>query len=446
MEKFFLKLWTIKVETWQVALVLIVAMLGVIGFGAAVEKAATSRGSAGIAGLALKIARIPAESSHVVNQLLLDHRPTLARQQRFEGESGFKRFKNGDDEALLLARFDGDENRSVVEIMDLDNGAILHRYAPDIRALNAMSKETPVEAGPNAYRIGHPYLTEDGGLIFHGFTSPLYKIDVCSNIIWTIDRLFHHSLEKDAGGNFWAASWFRPPTTPYTPPDGRDPTIVQISPDGKILFEKSIHQILIENSLQHMVYPGGRYTRDPTHLNDVQPAMFDGPYWRRGDLFVSLRNRSTVLLYRPSTNKVLWVHNGPWMMQHDVDIISDHQIAVFNNNAAGFEWGAGVLGNNDTIIYDFATEELKSPFSEGYKDNEIRTPTEGRSEILADGELFVEESNYGRLLKMSAAGDLTWQYVNRASDGRLYVVNWSRYIDAELADKTAALAKQKCTN
>ena len=48
MEKFFLRLWTIKVETWQVALVLIVATLGVIGFGAAVEKAATDNKSSGV--------------------------------------------------------------------------------------------------------------------------------------------------------------------------------------------------------------------------------------------------------------------------------------------------------------------------------------------------------------------------------------------------------------
>jgi len=48
MEKFFLKSWNIKLETWQIALLLLVATLGAIGFGALVEKAATDNKSSGV--------------------------------------------------------------------------------------------------------------------------------------------------------------------------------------------------------------------------------------------------------------------------------------------------------------------------------------------------------------------------------------------------------------
>ena len=58
----------------------------------------------------------------------------------------------------------------------------------------------------------------------------------------------------------------------------------------------------------------------------------DGPYWRKGDLFLSLRSPSTVMLYRPATNKVIWRKDGPWSKQHDVDILDDHRISIFNNN------------------------------------------------------------------------------------------------------------------
>jgi len=110
-----------------------------------------------------------------------------------------------------------------------------------------------------------------------------------------------------------------------------------------------------------------------------------------------------------------------------------------------FEWGQYVLGVNDTAIYDFATGEIKRPYAEGYKRNDIRTITEGLSEILPDGEIFVEEQNYGRLLKMNAEGEITWRFVNRASDGRNYVVNWSRYLDKAQAVHTAQLAEQSCS-
>ena len=49
-------------------------------------------------------------------------------------------------------------------------------------------------------------------------------------------------------------------------------------------------------------------------------------------MFLSIRNRSVIIHFRPSTNKVLRVINGPFISQHDVDILNDSTISVFNNN------------------------------------------------------------------------------------------------------------------
>ncbi len=452
MEKFFLKRLKFSAEVWQIVLLLLVAILGVIGFGALVELGATRGARASsVSKLALDAARIPATGRRITREILTQYRPALAEHQRFEGEAGFKRFKTSDDEALLLARYDGDKGQSVVEIMDLEDGAVLHRYEPGIRDLYGRSKLKVEIAGVRRdkdsrnFRINHPILTEDGGLLFHGMNTPLMKIDACSNIVWMVDKVFHHSLERDADGNFWSATYLSPPVVGYVSSSWHDDALIQISPDGEVLYVKSVAEILIENDLQHLVYSGGSYSVDQLHLNDVQPVMTDGPYWRKGDLFLSLRRRSAIVLYRPSTNEIIWLRQGPWMMQHDVDILNDHEIAIFDNNTGVFEWGQHVLGVNDTIIYDFSTGETKTPYSEGYKINEIRTITEGLSEVLPDGEIFVEEQNYGRLLKMNTEGEITWRFVNRASDGRNYIVNWSRYLDKAQAIHTAQLAEQSCS-
>jgi hypothetical protein len=81
------------------------------------------------------------------------------------------------------------------------------------------------------------------------------------------------------------------------------------------------------------------YNDDPTHLNDIQPVLADGPYWKKGDLFVSLRNISSIMLYRPSTDQIVWMKRGPWLSQHDVDILDDHRISVYDNNVQ--DRGAG---------------------------------------------------------------------------------------------------------
>ena len=74
------------------------------------------------------------------------------------------------------------------------------------------------------------------------------------------------------------------------------------------------------------------FIQDPLHLNDIQPVMTDGPYWKRGDVFFSIRYKSMIILYRPSTNKIIWKGVGHSAGQHDVDILDDHRISIFNNN------------------------------------------------------------------------------------------------------------------
>ena len=40
--------------------------------------------------------------------------------------------------------------------------------------------------------------------------------------------------------------------------------------------------------------------------------------------------------------------------------------------------------------------------------------------------MFVEETNYGRTLYFNADGSLRWTHVNRADNGSVYIIGWSR--------------------
>ena len=133
-----------------------------------------------------------------------------------------------------------------------------------------------------------------------------------------------------------------PPSLPFEKVGNsfKDDAIVKMSAEGDIIFEKSVARIFIENGLEYLLFSiGGKggnenFNTDPTHLNDIQPVDFDGNHWKKGDVFLSLRNLSMVLLYRPSTNEIIWKGTGPFSQQHDVvDILDDHRISVFNNNS-----------------------------------------------------------------------------------------------------------------
>ena len=374
---------------------------------------------------------------------------------KFEGQTGLIKNLNYPKDLsgyLLLARFSYEKNRSVVELLDIENDEIIHTWEPDINKINSLSKlprdKIDLERDHNSHRyaMNHPLLMNNGDLITHS-SSPLIKINICSKLEWAVDNAYHHNNELDHEGNIWVPAWAFPEKTKGINLDFdtsfnqwntffHDDEIHKVSTDGKVLFEKTVISILKENDLGHLIFPVGE-NKDPLHLNDIQPAMKDTKYWKKGDIFISLRNISLILLYRPTTNKVIWYKQGPWIYQHDVDIINDYQITVFDNNRDDF-LKSYVLDYSETIVYDFEKDETFSPYRDGFKKNNIRTLSGGLSEILENGDIFVESTDNGRLLRMDKKGNIKWQYVNREKDENIYMINWSTFfesIDNELLTK-----------
>jgi len=157
-----------------------------------------------------------------------------------------------------------------------------------------------------------------------------------------------------------------------------------------------------------------------------------------------------LFLYRPSTNKIIWYQTGPWMNQHSVDFVDDHRISVLNNNVVSgpniFKEGMFVNSRdtNQVMVYDFDTGQILQPFAALLAQARPRSSTGGRARILPDGGLFLEENNFGRLLRFTK-DRLLWAFVNDYDDKRIGVVAWSRYLTAEEASiPLRALEKRKC--
>ena len=346
---------------------------------------------------------------------------------------------------LLLSRFSGDLKEGIVELVDLTNFKVLHTWNPDInkfnKSINKIDEFKYIERDANNARqiLMHPQLTNDGGLIFTGAT-PLRKIDACSNLIFQkANDQYHHSLEIDNNNNIWTTTYKYPQSLPIKEVGRKniwdkgfmDDSIIKLSPDGEILFEKSVAQIFIDNGLEYLLFAVGAvngFNYAPIHINDVQPVEFDSKYWKKGDLFLSIRAQSMIVLYRPSTNKIIWKGTGPFFHQHDVNILNDHSISVFNNNYKIYADNDVVDGNSEVIIYDFKSNEYKTYLNESLIKNKVNSKTQGRSKILSNGDLFIEEQNQGRILYFNQDGSLRWTFVNRANDKRIYSLGWSRIL------------------
>lgn len=445
-----------KIEIWILYLTILLSFLFAIGFGVMVRQELVGGVKAGwVSRTALFLAEIPMNLKRVMGNR------DLIVEDRFPSLDDFNGIPNAEESYLLLSRYDGDLQKGLVELVDLSSFEILHTWNPDFDAFNDMIetvdefKYLKRDNSSTRARLVHPKLLQDGGLLFQDL-SPLRKIDACSNLVFqdTHDK-FHHSIETDIDGNIWAATFLYPQSLPVEKV-GRDvggfidDAIVKLSSSGEILFKKSVAQIFLDNGLEYLIFAHGNdYEEDPIHLNDIQPVNVDGEFWKKGDVFLSLRNQSMIVLYRPATNEIIWEGAGPFFHQHDVDILDNHRISIFNNRSINIVGDINVVdGHNEVVIYDFKSDEYSKYLNSSLVKNDVRTIAQGRSQILSNGDLFIEESNYGRTLYFNSDGSLRWTHVNRADNGKVFGVAWSRilYTDEDIRAVNDFLIKKGACN
>jgi len=447
-----------KFFTYPVFLVIVLSIIGSILFGALLRHHYVEINNERFQSLkktAVFFAEIPMRLKTMVI-----YRTTNLNKLRFltkhKDKKRFEQFiPNKRNALLVLPRYDHSISRSVVDIVDLNNFEVLHTYKHDIAAMNDQvtnTKEFPrikIDSLPIRFIYQHPLILKDGSLT--SIYGPSYKIDFCSNLKWTNDEeAFHHSTMLDYEGNILIPGSMNPKSKyvkKYSLKNYADDSIIKINKDGEILYNKSVTEILIENNIVSNNFALNSYVslneQDPIHLNDIEPALSDTQYWKKGDVFLSLRLQSSIIHYRPSTNKVINYIIGPFAQQHDVDIISDKEISIFNNNNFFVD-----NEYSEVVIYNFETKKFRTLFNEQLQKENFKTTSEGLSHILNDGALMVEEQNHGRIILFNNQGEKEWEFVNKDKNGNIGFISWSRVIEDEIfIEQFKSLVKsKKCLN
>lgn len=339
-----------------------------------------------------------------------------------------------------LVTFSDEDNKRTVELLNLRNDSVALSWQ-----IGDVSKSQD--------RIMHPLMLKDSSLVYSfNQVSGITCLDKNGKLLWKQDSIkHHHSMNLGHDGNIWACT--------YTPApahgilyrgtfrmDGRPLNYVDNkfskldAKTGRILFHKSTSQIITESGLDRLFAKTGN-GEDPMHLNDIQPALKDGPYWKQEDLFLSFRNMSCVLQYRPSTDTIVRVIEGPFYAQHDIDILNDSTLSIFNNNAqihwetggtqyavADSTYNAGNLYSN-LVYYHANTDTYEVVAKETFANNYIYTFTEGLAEQLPNNRLFVEEQNSGVLWVLDGDDVLYKNVLKSQHEGYHHLSNWTRLID-----------------
>ncbi|MBT8329905.1 MAG: arylsulfotransferase family protein, partial [Desulfofustis sp.] len=287
--------------------------------------------------------------------------------------------------------------------------------------------------GPNmvkSYRVQHPLLLEDGGLVFTSGAGPMVKINRCSVIEWVLVHKFHHSIELDHQGNIVTCSKIDG-DGPDTVLPIRDDAIAVVSPEGTLIDEYSIAKILLDNGHRTLIYGIGRFEHNRIHLNDAHPIIEEAGIAETGDVLISSRHLSTVGLVEPESSTIKWLKTGPWLNQHDINLLPDGRYSIFGNDMVrGYNKTGNVLvekGVSDIYIYDPATDTVTQPYSAVMRAEKIGSLSQGRSRVLANGDVYIEQTDSARLLRISDK-EVRWEYVNAVSENTVGALHWSRYL------------------
>lgn len=338
---------------------------------------------------------------------------------------------------IVLTTYTSAKNFREIALINLRNDSILRTWAVD----------SPYD---ETTRIINPIYLEDGSLIYNFYyrADPgLIKLNPEGEMVWSNDSLVvHHGMNLNADGDIWACTKAKSRASGLYSIGGKDIfyndyRITKYDGDsGNILFDKSVTQILEENDLSNYLLKTSN-VKDPIHLNDVQPALKTTTYFNEDDVFISLRSMSIVLHYRPATNELIELIEGPFINQHDVDIINDSTLTIFNNNTFVDINRKGVDPKSDTasfvyagdfysniIQYDLATKNISFVADSTFRANQIFTKNEGLSEFLGDNTFFVEEQNPGLLWVIRNDSVIYKNVLKSQHEGHHHLPNWTRVV------------------
>lgn len=433
-----------KIEIWVLYLVILLSIVFSVFFGLLVRQELIGHIKFGwLSKAALFITEIPVNALRWYNLTMTGE---FNIEDKFPQLDGFQGV-GINDYFLLLSRFDGDNNQAVIELVDLKNFKIVHTWSPDIDSFNTkIDFSQPDWSKLSIYKNGSrfvantPLVDQNLNLIFHGGNpgTPLYKIDACSNLLWLNDEDgYHHSIEFGGSNNEYilVPSYKYPYQVPINLiPDEygvfSDDAITYISSNtGDVLKSISVTNLLLRNGLHGEMFSVKDFARkpykDPIHLNDIIEINKDFLKYKKGDLFFSVRSKSTIYAYRPSEDRILNVIKGRFFSQHDIDVI-DNTLSIFNNNVVQtFNANEVFMDKSNVLFFNLKEEvfELKD-IQKSIDKLDLKVSRVGAYEQTTNGEHFLADSNNHRLVMLGKDGRILFTYLNRDSSGVVQPIGW----------------------
>jgi Arylsulfotransferase (ASST) len=263
------------------------------------------------------------------------------------------------------------------------------------------------------------------------------KLDRNSEVIWSYLGFAHHDIDIGPDGRIYALTheFVEEPLEGYEllASPRLDDFLVVLSPDGEELQKISLIHVVAASEFQHLLHTVSSYAvADPLHANSVEAITEETgarfTFGEAGQILLSFRELGAIGVLDLESEKLVWAARGSWIGQHDPDLLPNGDILLFDNHGNFDRPG----GRSRVIEFDPETMAIVWQYT-GSGEWPFESAIRSSQQRLGNGNTLITESSGGRILEVTPAGDIVWQFVNPIRGGersdRIPIVCWAQRLD-----------------
>ena len=255
--------------------------------------------------------------------------------------------------------------------------------------------------GPDYWARAHVYPNGDL-LVMTADPYRLMRLDSDSNVLWVYEKPVHHDFEVMEDGSIWVL--IREATTREHIHGGAwllDDAIHHLDENGRELGERVSILESLEASESYRSWVDEAQLpeeADIFHTNSVE--IKEGSH----SALVSIRSLGAVAMLELDGGRVEWAVKGPWAMQHEAQLSAD-TLLLFDN--------AGLGEQSRVIEFDMQASVIVWSYTE----DGFLSKGAGAQQRLPNGNILISESEAGRIIEVTRAGDVVWEFINPRTVG-----------------------------